>query len=275
MRFLFFSFLGFFVSLFSIETNIAQPKPTNKELPFVIIIPSYNNESFCVRNFTSAIKQNYKNFRIIYIDDASTDKTPLLIRGLIKKHQAFDKTTYIRNKKNKGAMHNWYHAIHSCKDNEIVVSLDGDDHLLGSDVLSYLNTIYHNKQVWLTYGSFRGVGGRFQDLSRPIRLDILEKRNFRKARFMTSHLRTFYAALFKKIPKKDFCYRGAFFSSATDVAQMIPMLEMARLHSFYIEKKLYGYNRHAGNDDKTKRNKQRFFELLVRGNPALPRLNSL
>ena len=47
---------------------------------FVFIIPSYNNEKYYKKNLDSVINQTYKNWRIIYIDDASTDNTFELVK---------------------------------------------------------------------------------------------------------------------------------------------------------------------------------------------------
>jgi len=67
---------------------------------FVFIIPSYNNYKWCIRNIKSLRKQNYLNWRAIYIDDASNDNTCELISRYIKKHNMCNKFTIIQNDKN-------------------------------------------------------------------------------------------------------------------------------------------------------------------------------
>ncbi|MGE5196845.1 MAG: glycosyltransferase family A protein, partial [Anaerolineae bacterium] len=125
-----------------------------EEKPFVIVIPSYNNEKFCKRNLDSALEQNYHNFRIIYIDDCSTDETYQKAQDVIKASQQGRRVTFIRNEKNRGALFNLYQVIHHCNDEEIIVALDGDDFLAHQEVLSTLNHIYHDPGIWMTYGSF-------------------------------------------------------------------------------------------------------------------------
>ncbi len=49
------------------------PKYTEK--PFVFIIASYNNSEWYKNNLDSVFAQDYENYRIIYIDDASPDGT--------------------------------------------------------------------------------------------------------------------------------------------------------------------------------------------------------
>ena len=60
--------------------------------------------------------------------------------------------------------------------------------------------------------------------------------------YAATHLRTFYAGLFKKIQKESLLYEGEFYSMAWDIALMTPMLEMARERHTFITDILYVYN---------------------------------
>ena len=51
-----------------------------------IIIPSFNREKLVQRAIKSLIKQSYKKFEIIIIDDASLDNTEIIVNSLIKKY---------------------------------------------------------------------------------------------------------------------------------------------------------------------------------------------
>jgi cellulose synthase/poly-beta-1,6-N-acetylglucosamine synthase-like glycosyltransferase len=48
-----------------------------EELPFCIVIPSFNNvkNNRHINNIKSVLMQDYKNYHIVFIDDASTDGT--------------------------------------------------------------------------------------------------------------------------------------------------------------------------------------------------------
>ncbi len=46
---------------------------------FSVICPTYNSAKFLERNIVSLIRQNYKNFEVIYSDDGSTDETTNII----------------------------------------------------------------------------------------------------------------------------------------------------------------------------------------------------
>lgn len=211
-----------------------------EEKPFVFLICSYNNEKYYEKNLHSALEQDYRNYRIVYIDDCSTDQTYALVSEYIKKYPE-RKVELIRNPVNQGMMSNAYHAINRMKNEEIVIFLDGDDWLPHDQVLKILNTAYQNPDVWLTYGQHLEYPNSMVGFCKPLRKkDFLG--DIRKQDFIFSHLKTAYAGLFKQIKKEDLELDGRFVSMAPDVAFMYPMLEMARDHAFFLSNILYVYN---------------------------------
>src|SRR3990167_5715498 len=73
------------------------------EKPFVIIVPSYNNSAWYRFNLDSIFIQQYDNYRVIYIDDCSTDKTGKLVEQYIKKQKNKD-IALIKNTQRIGAL---------------------------------------------------------------------------------------------------------------------------------------------------------------------------
>lgn len=53
-----------------------------KEMPICVVVPSYNNaaKDRYFHNMNSILQQDYSNYRIIFIDDASDDRTGELIK---------------------------------------------------------------------------------------------------------------------------------------------------------------------------------------------------
>lgn len=208
---------------------------------FVIIVPSYNNSKWYRKNLDSILGQHYLNYKVIYIDDASTDGMSEQVQAYLTSHSKGSLVEYIDNKVRKGALYNIYNAVHRCNPTDIVVLVDGDDWLANFDVLRYLNVLYRNSNVWMTYGQFiQTNGGAFQSSVVPDR--IIFNNQFRSYPWTTSHLRTFYAGLFQKINRNDLLYNGEFFPVAWDLAFMFPMLEMSGFHSKFISNVLYVYN---------------------------------
>lgn len=216
-----------------------------EEKHFCVIIPSYNNQAFVEKNLQSVFSQNYDHFRVIYVDDHSSDATFEKAKQLVQQLHQEGRTTLIQNSSNLGGLANIYKAVHSCSDDEIAVLVDGDDFLAHENVLKILNETYANPEVWLTYGSYLDYPSYKSNatFSKPIPHRITDKNSYRTYEFCSSHLRTFYASLFKQIKIEDLFYRGKFFPMGWDLAFMLPMLEMSGPHARHISDVLYLYNR--------------------------------
>jgi len=251
----------------------AQSKHLSKEdvlteKPLVVLITSYNNQEYVQRNLQSVFEQTYSNYRIIYVDDCSADNTSAIVEGLSQR----ERFTFVRNDKRVGALANIYHAVHSCKDEEIIVSLDGDDWFAHSNVLKQINEVYTTSGCWLTHGSLIEYPNPSKKWSIPIPKEIVDTANFRSYR-CPSHLRTFYAWLFKRIRLDDLLYQGSFFSMTWDQAMMFPMIEMAGERHQFIPTVLYVYNvANTINDNKINPQLQRDLETYIRSMPPYKRL---
>lgn len=214
---------------------------TVQQKKIVVIVPSYKNATWYKKNLDSIFSQTYQNYRVIYVDDASPDQTGQLVEEYIIAHGLEDKVTLKINTVNRGALENIYYMVHSCDDDEIIVSLDGDDWFAHEHVLDILNKAYQDEQVWLTYGNYTHPwGGR--SCCAAIDKDLIVRNAYREKPLIASHLRTFYAWLFKKIRKEDLLYEGKFFPMTWDWAMMFPMLEMSGGRFKFIEDVLYIYN---------------------------------
>jgi len=245
------------------------------EKPMVIIIPSYNNIEWYKKNLYSALSQNYSNFRIIYIDDNSCDGTTKAVEEYLKKNDKNRRTEHLHNTTRLGAMENLYHAIHSCDDHEIAVLLDGDDWLSHKNVLKQLNEIYSSRQIWFTHGTFIDYPMGNVSWCEPYPPEVIAQKSFRKFK-CPSHLRTFYAWLFKKIQLEDFLYEGDFIKMAWDMAIMYPLSEMAGERHYFIRETNYVYNMaNPINDNKVDPDLQNFLDRLIRNRPVYERLEAL
>ncbi len=238
---------------------------------FAIVIPSYNNESYAHKNVTSCLDQKYENFHVYYINDISTDKTLSIVKQIKKNHPKGNKLTIIDNKIKKLALRNFYDTIHKyVDDSAIVVTVDGDDWLAHKDVLRYLNYIYSKDDVWVSYGQYAVInseGKLTKGHCKPLHRRTIFNNSFRSLPYFNfSHIRVYYAWLFKKIRKKDFLdIDGKFFRTAADLAIMYPLLEMAGNHVKFISEILYIYNdMNPINDHKVNREDQYRVERLIK-----------
>ena len=241
-----------------------------------VIIPSYNNHQWYERNLSSVIGQDYQSFRVIYVDDCSSDGTGELVKQFIADTDSESLIQLISNSDRIGALQNIYNTVNTCDDEEIVILLDGDDWLAHDGVLTKVNEVYANLNCWMTYGQYRSwpdniIGG----YSREIPVNVIEANNLREIEWCSSHLRTFYAWLFKLIRVEDLVSPcGTFYQMAWDQAIMFPMLEMSGYRAKFISEVLYIYNAaNPLNDSKIDRELQRSLETAIRMQKRYNRLD--
>lgn len=215
---------------------------SSEQKPFVIVIPSYNNSVWYEKNLDSVRTQDYPYYHVLYMDDCSTDGTPELVEAYVQKYNLADKFTVIKNPARLGMLHNVYNAVQCCPNEAVVVILDGDDWFAHTEVLSFLDGVYQNPDVWMTYGQFQEYPSGKMGLCKPIPDYIMRAHAYRLYDWSSSHLKTFYAGLFKAIPIDYFKRKGAFLMSAGDCAIMFALLELSGGHYHCIDEVLYQYN---------------------------------
>ncbi|MCL4135656.1 UNVERIFIED_CONTAM: hypothetical protein GTU68_009286, partial [Idotea baltica] len=88
-----------------------------------IITPTYNSEAFISETIKSVVKQTYKNWELIIIDDFSTDNTLKTIQPFLNTNP---KIILLKNIKNEGAAVSRNRGIEAASGNYIAF-LDGDD----------------------------------------------------------------------------------------------------------------------------------------------------
>lgn len=89
--------------------------------------------------------QEYANYHIVVIDDASTDSTGKLITDFLQQQNKIpiDRYHVVINPQQQMAMFNLrLAAIRYCKPEEIFLIVDGDDELLGRQVLHVFNAAF-------------------------------------------------------------------------------------------------------------------------------------
>jgi glycosyltransferase involved in cell wall biosynthesis len=243
---------------------------------FALVIPSYKNANWYQKNLASVLSQDYSNYRIVYTDDASPDDTGKLVGEYLEKTKQLDRVELHCNDARIGALQNLYNMIHECEDDEVVVTIDGDDWLPHPNVMTRLDTAYQDPEVWMTYGQYRSYPDQRIGCSRQIPTNIIQTGGYRRYRWCSSHLRTFYAWLFKKIPKEDLLDRnGKFYPMAWDLAFMMPMLEMCGTHHRFIKDVLYIYNYDSPiNDAKVNLQLQQGLEREIRSKKPYDRIQS-
>lgn len=199
--------------------------------PLIVIMPSYNNKNTLKETLNSIYMQEYDNYRVIIIDDQSGIDEINLIQNIIINYNQSYRTILIEQIIRQRQCAGRYIGYHMSYDDEIVLFLDGDDQFYKSTTMNIINNIYKNG-YGMTYGSYVDEfhGKIYTEVIKGTEEypeEIIGNRWYRYYHFITAHLRTAYAKLFKNIKLYDLLDNDdMFLHLLTDYAEMIPALEM-------------------------------------------------
>ena len=110
-----------------------------------VIIPVYNREQTIRRAVESVLKQTYKDFEIIVIDDGSTDNTVSQLKGL---------PVQLISQENRGVSHARNVGIKASK-GEYIALLDSDDEWLPQKLEKQIqldSICCHAEEIWIRNG---------------------------------------------------------------------------------------------------------------------------
>lgn len=237
---------------------------------FKIITPVYNSEQWIGKCISSVKSQIHQDFLQVIIDDCSTDNTVNVIIEAIGEDSRF---ILIQRMKRTGIMHGHILGVnHGYREDQIIVHLDGDDWFSSDEVLSRLDKIYEDDNIFATYGSYETTDGTpcvCRDLTKEERNSSNSiVRSFLLKGWIFSQVRSFRAFLWESLTEEDFrSISGKYFLIA-DVAVFIPILELAGFSRVkYVPEVQMVYNRdNPLNHDKTDPQEaiQNAFELSQR-----------
>jgi cellulose synthase/poly-beta-1,6-N-acetylglucosamine synthase-like glycosyltransferase len=135
-----------------------------------VIIPAYNEEMVICKTINAILNSAYQNYRIIVVDDGSTDQTyDFLLRDFIDNPKV--KIFTIKNKGKSGALN---FGI-SKSEGEIVVTLDADTLFL-PDTMEKLVRRFWDSRVAAVAGNAK-VGNRINILTRWQALEYITSQN--------------------------------------------------------------------------------------------------
>ena len=125
-----------------------------KNHSFHIVSSERNAGEWAIRCLESVYSQHYDRalVRHIFIDDASDDGTHESVLRWLDAHP-WHRVAYIHNTERLGGAVNNLTGFRMADRESIVVELNGDDWLPDPGVLRFLNRVYANGDVWMTYNS--------------------------------------------------------------------------------------------------------------------------
>lgn len=127
-----------------------------------IIIPAYNCESTIQRCLTSILKQNYKNYEIVIVNDGSTDNTFGVLSRFCKEY----KMIKIYNKDNSGPGIARKYGLDRAN-GDYVIFIDADDYI-DSNMLSSMVGIIENPNIDIVQcGYYKFIDGKNYEKRSP------------------------------------------------------------------------------------------------------------
>ncbi|MBS0622222.1 MAG: glycosyltransferase family 2 protein [Verrucomicrobia bacterium] len=209
---------------------------------FKIVIPAYNAAAWIEKSLSSVESQTYKNYDVCVIDDASTQEEQ---RQIIASFVERNGWKAIYNSTNCGALENIVKGIKAleCADDDVIITLDGDDWLFNDCVLDHLNQVYEESRPLLTYGQYVRFSNGKIGCCREVSWGTRYFRRFRKKNWRYTHLRTFKYVLWRNLRDEDLRGEdGRYWQVSWDLAIMFPMLEMAGNRIAFVNRILLIYN---------------------------------
>jgi peptidoglycan-N-acetylglucosamine deacetylase len=141
-----------------------------------VLIPAYNEEKVIVRTVRSVLDSDYKDLRVIVIDDGSKDATLEVTRAAFKREIAEGRVTLL-TKPNSGKADALNAGLQHVTE-ELFVGIDADT-VIAADAISKLVPHFSNPKVGAMAGNAK-VGNRVNLWTRWQALEYITSQNFER-----------------------------------------------------------------------------------------------
>ena len=208
--------------------------PPARREKFVVVICGRNvSRGRMERCLESLARQKNREWGAVVMDDASS---PHAADYLCRRLDGDPRFTLVLRRERMGGLRNLHYAVSRlCGDPQsVIVTLDLDDALIGTDVFAVLDAAYA-KGADMTVGTMLRT-----DKQKAYPVNFADPRGSRGGN-VWQHLRSFRKRLFDAIPPEHLMLDGEFIDLAADWAYMLPITEMAR-QPVHIRAPLYLYD---------------------------------
>lgn len=204
---------------------------------FCIIAPTYNAEKTVRQAMLSLAAQTYKNWKLILIDDVSTDETRRTALNLASALGIYsfgceetNKFQLVSNSTKKWEIENTLVGLANCNDDDIVVRFDMDDYLINNTAFEQLAMLYEQNPtvdaIWTNHRWFSEKDGLTNtNISGP----MAQGADPYKHPWVSSHMKTWRKHVSNGVSDEN--YRGEdgkYFTRIGDQAFYLPVLKLSR-----------------------------------------------
>jgi peptidoglycan-N-acetylglucosamine deacetylase len=177
------------VGLFAIIDRLRRPyRPASPGFcPRVaVLIPAYNEESVIVRTIRSVLNSDYKNLRVIVIDDGSLDRTAEVAAAAYAQDIAAGRVQVL-TKRNEGKAAALNYALDRIAE-DVYVGIDADT-VIAPDAVSKLIPHFEDPAIGAIAGNAK-VGNRVNLWTRWQALEYITSQNFERRALNLFHVIT-------------------------------------------------------------------------------------
>lgn len=239
--------------------------PRNRSEPFIFIVTGRNvSAGRIARCVASMAAQSNHEWGAIIIDDGSDRLAREAVQRAVEPWS--DRITLVQPRERRGQMANMTLAIrHICTNpHSVIVTLDLDDALIGTEVLEQLAEEYESGTEF-TIGSMLRT-----DKHAVYPVDLQNPRGARGGN-VWQHLRTFRKFLFDAIPDRELRVDGRYVDIAVDWSFMLPIVELAE-RGAWVKRPLYLYEPSGLGKGSDRDAREAQIGVLTK-RPRLPRLS--
>ena len=207
----------------------------SSEAKINIVSPFYNSESYLERLINSVATQDYDNYTIYLINDASTDNSVRVAKAAIGRlpDNIKDKFHLTSNITNVGAVFNQVNLIRALPSNDIIMLLDGDDALMpDNNIFNFYNNLFADNKTEYAYGSCWSLADNIPLIAQPYPDLVKKSKQYRNHKFNWNmpypHLRVFRKKLIDGIDDSVFKDpNGEWYKAGGDNATFYNIIEQA------------------------------------------------
>lgn len=194
----------------------------------------YNASATLPTFLHSICGQSYNNWKLILIDDCSSDEERLKCANIITSFSSLPgicdkKIIDYWNTEKRWEVANVLHGISMCEDNDIICRIDADDWLTDLDALMMLNECYKQtgaEAIWTAH--------RWAYTDQNISDGMPNDADPYKHPWVSSHLKTFRKYLLNNVNDENFRGEdGHYIRRAGDQAIYLPALYNAKIRGFF------------------------------------------
>lgn len=169
-------------------------------MKFSIIVPVYNAEKYLEKCIDSLLKQNIKDYEIIFVNDCSKDNSKKIIEEKLKN---IDNIVILDNEQNLGLSDTRNKGISVAK-GEYIIFVDSDDYIETNVLLDIFTKLKENNFPDIMYFGFYEENGEYVEKKRGFKCETnrlydaydfmkveLKKRNLYAPACFATYKRTF------------------------------------------------------------------------------------